>query len=198
MLIVIEGLDGVGKSSLISELQRDFYATKHIIPLVIHCQKPKCFIEEAEDFQKKYYEKLMLETIPELLGYDNGYNRIIILDRSWLGEHIWSKFRGGYSTLFIQEYEKRMMKIIDPRNNNTFMFLLEHSEVFLEKRYKDDGLSMFKTEEERKDCKAQFQFCFSESFIKNKHYIPVSSPDGNWFTRQEVFDIIQLCMENKR
>lgn len=182
MLLILDSLDRSGKDTQISLLQKWFYCAYSIIPVVIHCQSPFCKIEDSEEYQRKFYNQLMLKDIPEFLS---NKNKILILNRSHLGEIVWSKYR-NYSGDYVFEIEKEMIEKID--QENIFLFYFKHHDKFIE-QIKDDGQSMFKNLEERKDCHNQFEKAFKVSAIQNKFEINVSS-DCGWFPKETILKSI--------
>lgn len=151
MVIIVEGVDRVGKSTLVNKLQKLLNAK------VIHSQK----IDKEED-AKKYYKDL-------LSSFENYKDEVLICDRCHLGEIVYSPIYRNYSGLYVYDYEQTT----DFWNNNVYLFLLTDTPENLRKRDDGNSLDINKLEEEIQS----FNLAFEGSNIKNKFIVDSNETD---------------------
>lgn len=141
-LVIVEGPDNVGKTTLINRLIENSSNAYYI-----HCQKPKSkdYIKAALE-QKAYFKKI-LNDIFKLKKTLN--TELVILDRSWIGEYVYGcKYRNNseeYVLDMIDEiYSKLYTKKYTVENFNYYTILLtvDNSEFCVRH---DDGKSISKS-----------------------------------------------------
>lgn len=167
--IIVEGIDNVGKSSLINALmdQYGFYQ-------VIHCSKPlplRLYNDNLLSYQRASFENLF-----KIL---RSHSTKIICDRSHLGEYIYAQRYRGYSGDYVFDLEK--IWSMDSHQLDIILILLTTSDFSI---IKDDGLSFdsSKQEEEQKE----FIDAFHKSIIPNKLIIDVSNGEGGFKSRADI------------
>jgi thymidylate kinase len=107
--VIIEGCDGVGKTTLIEELLLTGY-----FDVAIKIQPPKS-IEEGEE---RYIN------VNNLLNKHEG----ILLDRSMLSEKVYGPILRGYYPYYVDKLEKEL-------ENHNYLFLITAEPEIVKKRY---------------------------------------------------------------
>ena len=115
MVIILEGPDNVGKSTQIDMLRKAFHDFE-ISTQVIHCSnfKFRTNIDDKypietkakvlEEMSKRYYTKIM-HIMNVYNTKDDNYESVLILDRSHLGETVYSPIYRNYSGDYVYELE---------------------------------------------------------------------------------------------
>jgi len=185
--IIVEGIDRIGKDSLIRGLkdQLGFFQE-------VHFQKPellKRYVKTANFAQpvtlnKKDAEQRALA----LYQYDSFRNMFLllanegnlILNRAHLGEAVYSQRYRGYDGNYVFDLEKQ-----HPTHDHTLLVLLHTSDFSF---IKDDGKSFdfSKKEEEQED----FKKAFSKSVIRNKIMIDVCNGKKKFKPAKEILQTV--------
>lgn len=88
-VVIIDGPDNVGKTTLINRLIEDSSDAYYI-----HCKKPKSKDPIRAALEQNAYFKKLIEDIAKLKGALN--TNLVILDRSWIGEYVYGcKYRNN-------------------------------------------------------------------------------------------------------
>ena len=115
MVIIFEGPDNVGKSTQIDMLRKAFHDFE-ISTQVIHCSNfkfrtnidDKYSVETQakvlKEMSKRYYTKIM-QIMNVYNTKDDNYESVLILDRSHLGETVYSPIYRNYSGDYVYELE---------------------------------------------------------------------------------------------
>lgn len=141
-IIVIEGPDNTGKSTLINYLMSKY---KHT--LYIHCNKPnETDPIKAALSQRDYFQSI----VDNIIWYEHNYVGIgtfidaVILDRSWIGEYVYGcKYRGNG-----EEFTKEMIEALSSKLSRSlgnivrYILLTVDDPKFLVRN--DDGKSISK------------------------------------------------------
>lgn len=161
-LIIIEGMDNTGKTTLIEQYKRIIAGiTPDIKVEVIHMEKPpKNLIEEyTEDIPLNVYQKKVLDYNKVNEFQHNAYiglpdklkeiksnlnaPKIIILDRAWLSEYVYGQlYRNRNKKDIIIDniiIEKKIMDIFGP-NNVHLVYLYPENLNFI--KHHEDGKSL--------------------------------------------------------
>ena len=181
---IIEGIDRTGKSSLIKGIKNSLGFFQ-----VVHYQKPEildCYskdgtwpLDKSEKEAVMTYQHRSFCTMFDMLNL-GGF----IMDRSHLGEAVYSKRYRGYRGDYVFDLEKEH----DAANNdfalNTVLVLLTTSDFSF---IADDGLSLdfSKKEEEQED----FKKAFNKSIIKSKIMIDVSH-QGFYKPAKDILEMV--------
>jgi len=194
--LIIEGIDRLGKDSLISNIQHELGFFQ-----VIHYEKPKLLDIYYRDSIKKLngfnpddpllkeksivanalmnYQTDSFKEMFELLGSRSK----LIMNRAHLGEWVYSLRYRNYSGTYVFGMEKEFQEAGNKFADNTLLVLLTTTDFGF---IKDDGLSLDfnKKEEEQKD----FLLGFHRSVIKNKLLIDVSNGKGGYRSYGQILD----------
>lgn len=167
-LIIVEGMDNTGKTTLINRLEKVLSTLSKKVH-IIHLEKPPKNIPEEEiiTYTKNYYDAVISQlTNSELY---NLYDYIII-DRCHLSEYVYAPIYRNRNKLDIVEdnivYEYKLLKAY---KNNIYMFLLyaDNCEFLLNhedgKSLSDGNINNFNIEQK------EFEKAFDMSLIKNKY-----------------------------
>lgn len=122
--ILVEGIDNVGKSTLVRSLAKWYYNKQPIITQSIGAPfKDDLGLRTS----KKYYAKLF-----KLLADDDF---TVIADRSHLGESVYAPIYRNYSGQYVMDFEEKLT------DKKTFLILLDSTNL-QEISNREDGLSL--------------------------------------------------------
>lgn len=124
-VIIIEGQDRTGKDTLIKKLVKTYFDKS---PFIIHCIGTDKKDSEGLKASKKYYY--------DLFNLIESSNNNFILNRSHIGEYIYSPIYRGYSGDYIFELEKTLSN-----KKNYFLIGLIDSSAEALKREDSESLS---------------------------------------------------------
>lgn len=196
---LIDGIDRLGKSSLIQRIQAELG-----YHLVIHYDKPQVLphfldmahcIKSAEVSETDYdesYRSLSLENLARRLYQEEAnYGMFqllrskvpIIFDRTHLGELVYAPLYRGYSGDYVFEMENCL---IDDKpytlTDEVRLILLVSSNTEM---LKDDGLSFDPTKKNEEQ--ERFIQAFRQSKLTNKVMVDVHNGSGGYKSFEEVF-----------
>lgn len=195
---LIDGIDRLGKSSLIKRIQDELG-----YHMVIHYDKPQVlsnFLSHANliknadpaDLENPELQDLSVENIARYLyQYHANVNMFdlmktsvpIIFDRTHLGEMVYAplyrKYKGDYVFQMEQEF-LRSKPYTSPENVRLILLTSSNTEML-----QDDGLSFdpSKKNEEQN----MFIYAFNKSSIVNKVIVDVHNGQGGYKSYDEVF-----------
>lgn len=179
MNIICEGIDRVGKNSFLEGLLNKFgyFAT-------VHSSKPF----ETQHYLDKYPNENPLKmfqlnsfiTQMTLLKIAENNNINIMLNRSWIGEAIYSPLYRNYSGDYVFELEKDIGIL---SLSKTFAFLLYTDNYNL---LIDDGES-FNVDNQSYEAE-KFDCYFSKSLLPKKCKINVHDGNGNFKNKGEIIN----------
>ena len=173
MRIIIEGIDRLGKSTLINNI------LKHYGPHpIIHCSSPPKGIENPGKYQEKFFKECF-----RLL--DNRFNDLIF-DRCHLGEYIYGPLYRKTDPNFIFNIESFHPSACE----ETKLVLLCTDDFSI---MKDDGLSFdYNARDKEQDL---FFEAFQKSKIKNKYILKVN--DGNQYRNEmDIFNELKEWIDS--
>ena len=174
-LIIVDGMDNTGKSTLIARLTKVLESLGNTT-ITIHSQKPPKDIapEDTAAYQHKYYLDLinMLATLKSERKYD-----YIILDRGWISEYVYGPlYRNRGKQEIVEDNIVLDKKVLSLFNipSDVYLIMLLGSTKFLLSR--EDGKSLSDNDEnlielERKKKKKGYDY----SLIDKKIYYEVDS-----------------------
>ena len=167
-LIIVEGMDNTGKSTLIDRLDYVLSNTENCAVKIIHLTKPPKDIPEDEivSYMNTYYDSI----IEQLLSpqFYNMYN-YIILDRGYISEFVYGPMYRNRNELDITVnnliYEKKLINIY--KGNICLILLNSETNGFLINHDDDNSLSNVNDELLIKE-REKFIEGFENSLICNK------------------------------
>lgn len=162
MILIIEGLDNTGKSTLIKQIRKSVLTNP--LTTTMHCSStPK----DADDSWPHIHYDNLLQTVNELSlsGWD------IILDRSHIGECVYGPlFRNVSDTKYIFDIEKN--RITDTA---ALILLTDTPDRLLER---EDGDTISTNIEDINNVANLFLTAYRESSIKHKMHYDISKDGG--------------------
>ena len=192
-LLIIEGCDRLGKSSLIKRLtnQADNYIVRHFGSVKGETDK------EKRDFQFQFFKKEF--TLANLrnqfdLKDEKRYPRdIYIFDRGHIGEFVYGKmYRNTEPENWVIGLENMFGLNIDI---SVYLLLLTGNPESLCKR--EDGLSLSSKFEDKKKELELFDKGFEMSGILNKKRLNVFNPDGEYIDQDIILDEVNKFLNFK-
>ena len=174
-LIIVDGMDNTGKSTLIARLTKVLESLGNTI-ITIHSQKPPKDIapEDTAAYQHKYYLDLinMLATLKSERKYD-----YIILDRGWISEYVYGPLYRNRSKQEIVEdnivLDKKVLSLFNMPSDVYLIMLLGSTKFLLSK---EDGKSLSDNDENLIELeRTEFEKGYDYSLIDKKIYYEVDS-----------------------
>jgi thymidylate kinase len=166
-VFVVEGVDGCGKSTLIENLKKSFGTN---VPVVIHSGKPPKRLKTRKEqfyYQQNYFNNLLLEVIPKLIEYWP-----VILDRSHIGEAVYSPMYRGYYPTYIWNTENAYQKKV----KNSHFILLKTNDFDL--RNDGNNFDYLRLKEEQDRFIDHFaKFKFSKKIITVREFGKFKDPE---------------------
>ena len=174
-LIIVDGMDNTGKSTLIARLTKVLESLGNTT-ITIHSQKPPKDIapEDTAAYQHKYYLDLinMLASLKSERKYD-----YIILDRGWISEYVYGPLYRNRSKQEIVEdnivLDKKVLSLFNIPSD-VYLIMLLGSTKFLLSR--EDGKSLSDNDESLIELeRTEFEKGYDYSLIDKKIYYEVDS-----------------------
>ena len=174
-LIIVDGMDNTGKSTLIARLTKVLESLGNTT-ITIHSQKPPKDIapEDTSAYQHKYYLDLinMLTTLKSERKYD-----YIILDRGWISEYVYGPLYRNRSKQEIVEdnivLDKKVLSLFNIPSD-VYLIMLLGSTKFLLSR--EDGKSLSDNDDNLIELeRTEFEKGYDYSLIDKKIYYEVDS-----------------------
>jgi thymidylate kinase len=183
-IYIIEGLDRLGKSTLIKNIQHRFGFYQ-----VIHFGKPEMLdkyqIEACgpgNDFDKSYtlklYQEASFKNMFRLMSSPITGTRVIF-DRAHLGELVYAPMYRGYSGDYVMELER----IYAMEYSHRVRMILLTEDFSTSKHFVEDGDSFDPTK--RQEEQEKFIKAFNASIIPDKRIVCVTDPSTGQFKEQK-------------
>lgn len=179
-IIIIEGPDNTGKSTIIHELLEQYNNVK-----IKHCTKPKCTIPElAKKEQTENFEELVSDDIFE---YFNCNTDLIIHNRSFYGEYVYGcmyrEIEDTYAKYLVYSLENVYTKHIG-LDDVYLITLLPQNPEFLVKNEDGKSISDGKLEKITEECN-RFKEIHEYSTLKNKMLLYIEN-NGKFINKNEL------------
>ena len=174
-LIIVDGMDNTGKSTLIARLTKVLESLGNTT-ITIHSQKPPKDIapEDTSAYQHKYYLDLinMLATLKSERKYD-----YIILDRGWISEYVYGPlYRNRGKQEIVEDnivLDKKVLSLFNIPSDVYLIMLLGSTKFLLSK---EDGKSLSDNDEDLIELeRTEFEKGYDYSLIDKKIYYEVDS-----------------------
>lgn len=179
---LIDGLDRLGKSSLIQGIRDDMGYFE-----IIHFSKPQALkVYNELSTNEGEFNKLQSYYRYQRNGFDNMMKLLnsdakIIFDRTHLGEYVYSPMYRSYSGEYVFELEKQYA--VDRLNGVRLILLVENFSA--SKHFVDDGQSLGPLEK-RQEEQNRFLSAFNNSIIKDKRIICVTDQATGKFKPKHI------------
>lgn len=159
MVIIFEGMDNCLKDTSINLLRNDLCAETHVIKY----SSPPNHVKNKENYQKRHFSD-MFRLVESVVS---SGNRNIILNRSHLGEYVYSQIYRGYHSNWIFELEQEFFKRQKTPIGVLLVLLYDSNNERL--RNRDDGKSLSQAKNIKLDKeRTLFLEAFDKSYIPNK------------------------------
>lgn len=185
MNIIIEGADALGKSTQIQYIKNEFEKRGKIV-YIIHCSNFKFSDnkKEIELYSKKYYEDLL----NFMANPFSNNERVLIFDRSYIGEYVYSLIYRNYNGSYVFDYENHFLHVMHSKTQ-LILFSDDPQKIIERDIARNDGKSFSldlrkKTEEIRR-----FEKAFEKSKL-DKKLIYLNSRDAETIWKDEVYPFI--------
>lgn len=172
-VIIIEGLDFLGKSALVNSIRNHsgYYEVIHFCkPQVLdayqHADKPAVQLYQEESFRNS------------MLLAKAGAR--IIFDRWHLGECVYAPMYRGYPGDYVFDFERR-----HHLDNGNIRLILLTEDFSRSKHFVDDGLSLGGQADRAKE-QTLFVDAFNRSIIRDKRIICVTDEDGSFRPKEDI------------
>lgn len=181
MLILIEGLERCGKTTMVNHLRSKIKNPKLIVN---HCAKPPkgLTLQETREWSQRYYFELLVK-FDQLSN--EGWD--IIMDRAHIGEYVYGHmYRGNSPNDVIMFWPEQFINI-----SNTYLILLTDDPKNVHSR--DDGMSLSVTPDSISFEKERFVDGFNKSRILNKLHIDWTR--DNMFGKDNFEDAFKVAAQ---
>ena len=174
MNIIIEGTDALGKDTQISFIEKEFEKNHKAVHIIHYSNIKLDSIESIEQASKIRYREMfnLLSDVPE--------NNVLILNRSHIGEAVYSPIYRNYNGDYVFHFEK---EFVDREASNTKLIVFTDTpEAVIERdKKRGDGLS-FSLDLDKKNQELEaFERAYEMSSL-NKKLIHLNgrSPEEIW------------------
>lgn len=165
MLLIIEGMDRCGKSTLVEHLRKRYFTSPNI--LVHHSSSPPK-VDNPNAWELKHYASLFQTS--KLLVDDYFYD--VIFDRFHLGAAVYgAKYRNAHPS-DVYDLDNRYLLGYE---NAALILLTDHPEAIAAR---DDGESLESTLDEYAETATSFVEAYTMSSCMNKLHVNVSDNGG--------------------
>jgi len=185
MILIIEGMDRCGKSTLVEQLRKRYFTNPRI--LVHHSSSPPK-VEDPNEWEVQHYGKLLDASYQ--LNYAHGFD--IIYDRFHLGAIVYGKKYRNADPEDIYSIEEML---IHKDDEIALVLLTDWSNAIVER---DDDDSLESGVAEFDETRLAFEEAFSRSIIPNKLHINISENGGFTNTYDTVTNFLNGVPHAKR
>ena len=97
MIMIVEGIDASGKSTLVKKLAKSYRTTN-----VLHFEFP----QGSDNQERALWQKAQFDLLFKTMSTFNNRFQVLILDRSHIGERVWGPLYRGLDVSYLDELEK--------------------------------------------------------------------------------------------
>mgnify|MGYP000712262765 CR=1 FL=1 len=165
MILIIEGMDRCGKSTLVEQLRKRYFTGTRV--LVHHSSSPPK-VENPNAWEIEHYGTLLNTT----LSLSDDFSFDVIFDRFHLGAIVYGKkYRGG-NPENIYAVENMLIR---PNDRIALVLLTDWTHNIMER---DDDNSIENGPDEFDETRQAFEEAFGKSIIPNKLHINIHENGG--------------------
>lgn len=168
MILIIEGMDRCGKSTLIANLRKHYFTNPKLI--VHHASAPPRGVADSNAWEVEHYSEVA-DTF-HYLSSKEGYD--VICDRFHLGAIVYGMKYRGLDPYMI--YKVDAERVANGQEKNIAMILLTDNVENIMSR--DDGDSIEASAAEFETTSIEFKRVFWYSTIQNKLHINITDNGG--------------------
>lgn len=184
MILIIEGMDRCGKSTLVEQLRKRYFTDPRI--LVHHSSSPPK-VENPNEWEVQHYRSLFDTSY--YLNYAEDFN--VIYDRFHLGAIVYGK---KYRNVDPEDIYAIENMYIHPKDEIALVLLTDHTEAILDR---DDGESLESRAADFAETRRAFEVAFSRSIIPNKLHIHITENGGFANTYETVTKFLDGVQDAK-
>lgn len=166
MILIIEGMDRCGKSTLVEQLRKRYFLNNTRV-LVHHSSSPPK-VENPNEWEVHHYKSLLDASY--MLNYSHDFD--VIYDRFHLGAIVYGKKYRNADPEDIYAIENMY---IHPNDEIALVLLTDHTSAILER---DDDESLESSASEFDETRQSFEEAFKRSIIPNKLHINITENGG--------------------
>lgn len=185
MILIIEGMDRCGKSTLVEQLRKQYFTNPRI--LIHHSSSPPK-VENPNEWEVQHYSAL-LDTSYQL-NYAHGFD--VIYDRFHLGAIVYGKKYRNADPEDIYAIENMLVR----KDDEIALVLLTDLTTHI--MFRDDDNSLETNSAEFDETRVAFEEAFGRSIIPNKLHINISENGGFKNTYDTVTNFLNGVQNAKR
>jgi len=183
MTIAIEGVDALGKSTQIQKIKEEF-EKRGISVHILHYSNIKAFGNDNQKIREASYKQYrdMLKLANYAASEDS---MVLILDRSHIGEAVYSPLYRDYNGDFVFEEEKTFIWQDNLKRIKLILFTDDAEAIIKRDKERNDGQSFSLDPEMKKKELDLFDKAFEKSIL-NKKRIELKGRDAEQIWNEEV------------
>ena len=183
MTIIIEGVDALGKSTQIQKI-KDEFEKQGISVHILHYSNIKAFGNDNKKIREASYKQY--RDMLKLANYAASEDSMaLILDRSHVGEAVYSPLYRDYNGDFVFEEEKTFLWQDNLKRIKLILFTDEVEAIIKRDKERNDGQSFSLDPEMKKKELELFDKAFEKSIL-NKKRIELKGRDAEQIWNEEV------------
>lgn len=183
MTIIIEGVDALGKSTQIQKIKEEF-EKQGISVHILHYSNIKAFGNDNKKIREASYKQY--RDMLKLANYAASEDSMaLILDRSHIGEAVYSPLYRNYNGDFVFEEEKTFLWQDNLKRIKLILFTDEVEAIIKRDKERNDGQSFSLDPEMKKKELDLFDKAFEKSIL-NKKRIELKGRDAEQIWSEEV------------
>ena len=183
MTIIIEGVDALGKSTQIQKIKEEF-EKQGISVHILHYSNIKAFGNDNKKIREASYKQY--RDMLKLANYAASEDSMaLILDRSHIGESVYSPLYRNYNGDFVFEEEKTFLWQDNLKRIKLILFTDEVEAIIKRDKERNDGQSFSLDPEMKKKELELFDKAFEKSIL-NKKRIELKGRNAEQIWNEEV------------
>lgn len=183
MTIIIEGVDALGKSTQIQKIKEEF-EKQGVSVHILHYSNIKAFGNDNKKIREASYKQY--RDMLKLANYAASEDSMaLILDRSHVGEAVYSPLYRNYNGDFVFEEEKTFLWQDNLKRIKLILFTDEVEAIIKRDKERNDGQSFSLDPEMKKKELDLFDKAFEKSIL-NKKRIELKGRDAEQIWNEEV------------
>jgi thymidylate kinase len=186
MILIIEGMDRCGKSTLIEQLRKNYFLNPNIF---IHHSSSPPKVTDPNEWEIVHYRKLLDTSYA--LNYTHDFD--VIFDRFHLGAIVYGKKYRNADPENIYSIEQMY---IHPQDEIALVLLTDWTHNIMDR---NDDKSIEGSPSEFDETRQAFEEAFNRSIIPNKLHINIHENGGFKNTYQSVTQFLDgVCNANRK
>lgn len=183
MTVIVEGVDALGKSTQIQKI-KDEFEKRGVSVHILHYSNIKAFGNDNKKIKEASYKQY--RDMLKLANYAASEDSMaLILDRSHIGESVYSPLYRNYNGDFVFEEEKTFLWQDNLKRIKLILFTDDVEEIIKRDKKRNDGQSFSLDPEMKKKELELFDKAFEKSIL-NKKRIELKGRDAEQIWNEEV------------